>query len=138
MLKIDFRPADKILRRFGFFSVIGFGLMALILQLKFDAPGWLVWGLVGLGVCQGLAAALEFISVIRPIYVVMSGIGMAIGLVLGPLVLGLIFYGAFTPFALWFRLIGRDRLHRKWDAGAKSYWNERGESRKAASYLRLY
>ncbi len=138
MLKIDFRPADKILRRFGFFSVIGFGLMAFILQLKFDAPAWLVWGLVGLGGCQGLAAALGLISVIRPIYVVMSGIGMAMGFVLGPLVLGLIFYGLFTPFAWWFRVIGRDALHRKWDAGAKSYWNVREEPRKAASYLRLY
>lgn len=138
MLKIDFRPADKILRRFGFFSVIGFGLMAFILQLKFDAPAWLVWGLVGLGVCQGLAAALGLISVIRPIYVVMSGIGMAVGFVLAPVVLGLIFYGAFTPFALWFRLIGRDRLYRKWDPEAKSYWNERVGPRKAASYLRLY
>lgn len=138
MLKIDFRPADKILRRFGFFSVIGFGVMALILLLKFDAPAWLVWGLVGLGVFQGLAAALDLIAVIRPVYVAMSALGMVIGFVVGPLVLGLIFYGAFTPFALWFRVIGRDRLHRKWDASAKSYWNKRQESRKAASYLRLY
>ena len=138
MLKIDFRPADVIVLRFGFFSVLGFGVMAAILHFKFAAPAWLVWGLVGLGVVQGLAAAVELISVIRPVYVVMSAIGMVVGFVVGPVVLGLIYFGLFTPFAVWFRIIGRDRLHRKLDPDAKSYWNERGGSRKAASYLRLY
>lgn len=138
MLKIDFRPDDQLLRRFGFFSVAGFGVIAFVLHVQLDAPAPLVCGVAGLGVLVGLAAAFELLTVVRPVYMVMSALGMVIGLVLGPLVLGLIYYGVFTPLALWFRVIGRDRLGRKWDPGAGSYWHERPEPGKPSSYLRLY
>ena len=138
MMKIDLSPDERTLRFFGFFSVFGFGFMALILHWKFGAPNGLVFGLVGLGVVQALAAWVELLVVIRPVYVVMSVLGMIIGAVLGPILLALIYYGMITPFALWFRLIGRDYLQRRRGAEASSYWRIRQGSRSASSYLRLY
>jgi hypothetical protein len=138
MMKIDLSPDESVIRFFGFFSVFGFGFMALILHWKLGAPDWLVWGLVALGAVLALAAWIEQVAVIRPVYVVMSVLGMIIGAVLGPILLALIYYGMITPFALWFRLIGRDYLQRRRGAEASSYWRIRQGSRSASSYLRLY
>jgi hypothetical protein len=55
---------------------------------------------------------------------------------LSMILLGLIYYGMFTPVGLAFRVAGRDPLHRKLDRAAKSYWQVRARS--PASYLRLY
>ena len=45
--------------------------------------------------------------------------------VVSPLVLGLIFYGMFTPIAWGMRLAGRDALRRRFEPEAKTYWLER-------------
>lgn len=138
MLKIDLKPQEKTLRLFGFFSLIGFSAMALIFRWKFDAPDWLFWGLIGLGVVQALAAWAECYFLIRPVYVVMSVIGMVIGMIVGPIVLGLMYYGMFTPLALWFRLIGRRSIEKRLDRQAETYWRDRKGPISPARYLRLY
>ncbi len=138
MLKIDFRPDDGILRRFGFISIIGFGLMALVFHLSLEAATWLTVGLSCLGFLQGIAAGLRLYWLIRPVYLVMSAVGLAIGSILGPLLLGLIYFGVITPFALWFRVIRRDELDRRCRTESESYWRERKGSSNSARYLRLY
>ncbi len=138
MLTIDFRPDDGLLRRFGFISVIGFGLMALVFHLSFDAAAWITLGLLGLGIVEGIAAGLELFWLIRPVYRVMSALGLVIGSILGPLLLGIIYFGAFTPLALWFRVIRRDPLDRRGRAESASYWRERKAPESSARYLRLY
>lgn len=45
--------------------------------------------------------------------------------VVSPIVLGVIFYGVFTPIAWGMRLAGRDALKRRWDAEASTYWQDR-------------
>lgn len=45
--------------------------------------------------------------------------------IVSPLVLGIIFFGVFTPIAWCMRLAGRDALKRRWDAQAHTYWQER-------------
>lgn len=45
--------------------------------------------------------------------------------VVSPLVLGLIFFGVFTPAALVMRACGRDALNRRYDATLPSYWIRR-------------
>ena len=138
MLKIDLNPDKKLLRLFGFFSVAGFAVMAIVFYWKLDAPGWLFWSLLGLGVVQALAAWAEEYLLIRPVYMVMSVIGMGIGFVVGPIVLGLMFFGMFTPLALWFRLVGRTSIDKKLDREAVTYWRDRKGPISPARYLRLY
>jgi hypothetical protein len=45
--------------------------------------------------------------------------------VVSPVVLGLIFFGLFTPVALVMRACGRDALHRRYEAQLPSYWIRR-------------
>lgn len=58
-------------------------------------------------------------------------LGEAMGKVVSPVVLGVIFYGILTPISVVTRLFGRDELRLKRGA-LKSYWIECTSSRSAA------
>ena len=45
--------------------------------------------------------------------------------VASPIVLGVIFYGVFTPVAWAMRLRGRDAMKRRFEPAARTYWVER-------------
>lgn len=45
--------------------------------------------------------------------------------VVSPLVLGLIFFGMFTPIAWGMRWAGRDALRRRFEPSLKTYWQDR-------------
>jgi hypothetical protein len=51
--------------------------------------------------------------------------GELLGRVVSPIVLGVIFFGIFTPVGVVMRLCGRDAMCRKFDAAAPSYWVRR-------------
>ena len=61
-----------------------------------------------------------------------------IGWVISHLLLGLIYYGMFTPLALFFRLVGRDALKLKIDRNAASYWIETPTNPDPANYFRQF
>jgi Saxitoxin biosynthesis operon protein SxtJ len=49
-------------------------------------------------------------------------LALLIAKVTNPIVTALLFFLVFTPFALFFRVIGRDALRLRKDAAAASYW----------------
>jgi hypothetical protein len=51
--------------------------------------------------------------------------GELLGRVVSPVVLGIIFFGVFTPVALVMRVLGRDALARSWNPAARTYWLKR-------------
>ena len=53
--------------------------------------------------------------------------GLALGSVVAPLVMALIFFTVFTPVGIVVRLFGVDLLKQKIDKQAKSYWVSREE-----------
>lgn len=79
-----------------------------------------------------LAAALATAAVtltrerwLTPLNRAWMKLGELLGRVVSPVVLGLIFYGVFTPFGLVMRLCGRDAMCRRFDPAARSYWTRR-------------
>jgi len=52
-------------------------------------------------------------------------LGMALGAVITPIVMGLVYFTTVVPVGLVMRLMGKDLLQQKLDAEAKSYWIER-------------
>jgi hypothetical protein len=52
-------------------------------------------------------------------------LGELLGHVVGPIVLGAIFFAIFTPVGLVMRLAGRDAMKRRWEPGSASYWVKR-------------
>ena len=138
MLKLDLNPPRKTLIQFGWIALFGFGLFAGLARWKWGAADWLFYSLLGLGLVMAACAALGMTRAIRPVFIAMVMLAIPIGFVVTHVLLAAIYYVLFTPVAVFFRLTGRDPLHRAWDANAKSYWNVRQRQRSPASYFRLY
>ena len=76
-----------------------------------------------------LAAVFLLITLInadalRPLNRLWMYFGLLLGIVISPIVLGVIFFGIFTPISLLMRLFGRDELRLKLTAQA-TQWKER-------------
>ena len=59
--------------------------------------------------------------------------GLLLGMIVSPIVLGIIFFGLFTPIAMLMRLGGRDELRLKFRQKA-SHWITRSEPIKSESF----
>jgi hypothetical protein len=68
------------------------------------------------------AAALLKPAVLAPLNRVWIALGLLLTKITNPIVLGLLFYAVFTPYGWVMRLFGSDRLHRRFDRQAASYW----------------
>jgi hypothetical protein len=109
----------KGLRRFGLVTgaiVAGlFGvLVPFLLSAKAPVWPWVLAGVLG-------AWALLAPQTLRPLYRAWMRLGLLIGRVTTPLILGLVFVGLFLPMGLVMRLAGRDPMRRRFDPSATSY-----------------
>jgi hypothetical protein len=106
-------------RRFGF--LLFFGLMGAAV-----AGGLKAWPLplaVGLGAAAVLvaAAALFRPTLLEPLAEIWRGIGVGLGRVVNPIVLGILFFGVIAPLGFVARAFGYDPLRLKRRA-AGSFW----------------
>ena len=75
----------------------------------------------------GLILALAFFApiVLKPLFKVLTTVGHAVGWINTRILLGIMFYGIFTPIGILSRLIRKDLLDKRLDKDAKSYWNKK-------------
>ncbi len=133
---IQFRPPDKMLRQFGGLWVLFFGGMAAWQWLWRDRPtAGLVLAVLALTIGP---MGLVFPKLIRPIYVTWMVLAFPIGFVISNLLLALLFYGLFTPVALFFRITGRDPLARRRRPEGESYFIPKTTPSDPRLYLRQY
>ena len=142
IVEIDWHPDRRRLRQF---AAIALGVcLAVGLDLAMGwwpfryAGGWalpgVVWALGGVL----LALGLTYPPGVRPFYLTLMVVSWPIGWVLSHAMLALLYFGVFTPIALWFRLVGRDPLCRRFDPEAETYWIRRPEPPRAARYFRQF
>src|SRR5262245_59739017 len=62
---------------------------------------------------------------IRPLFSILISVTKPIGAVVTRVIVGIMFYGLFTPIALIFKLVGRDVLALKRKEGVATYWTRR-------------
>ena len=117
-------------RKFGFLFTLVFALAATY----FHYAANVVWTYVF------IAAALVFLFVtliksdaLLPLNMLWMRFGLLLGMIVSPIVLGVIFFGFFTPIAILMRLSGRDELRLKYDQKA-SHWISRGIPIKSESF----
>ena len=108
-------PSD---RSFGFVGAAAFLFFGLW-PLRHGRPVRL-W-------CLALSGALLVITLVRPSLLRQANrlwmqLGLLLGKVMNPIVLGLLFYLVFTPCALVLRWMGKDLLRVRWEPAAKTYW----------------
>ena len=111
-------PSD---RSFGFTFAVVFTLIG----------GSLLWRANRFGVLL-LAAAAAFAlvavavpRVLHPLNVAWMHVGLLLNRIVNPIVMAVVFFGMFTPIALFFRLRGRDALRRSFERRLASYWIDR-------------
>jgi hypothetical protein len=69
--------------------------------------------------------ALAYSRALRPLNILWFKFGMLLHRIVSPVILGVLFYGVFTPIGQWMRLIGKRPLNLAYDEKADSYWIER-------------
>ncbi|MBT8417097.1 MAG: hypothetical protein KJO42_06605 [Silicimonas sp.] len=77
-----------------------------------------------------LAIVFLALTLLRPemLYPLNRGwflLGIGLGMIVSPIVLGIIFFVLIAPIALIMRLVGRDELKLSRDASSDSHWIER-------------
>jgi hypothetical protein len=91
---------------------------------------------VAVGLTAGLLGTLhpEFL---RPVFVGWMILVFPIGWTISHLLLGLLFFGVFTPVGLLLRTFGKDSLRLQRGA-ASSLWQDRAQESDLKRYLRQY
>lgn len=120
-------PSNK---KFGFFFTFVFAILAFY----FLFIGSILW-------TQGIAIlAILFLlitvtipQVLLPLNKLWMRLGLLLGMIVNPIVLGIIFFGLVTPYGVVMRMFGRDELRLKFTKKS-SHWISRSESIKPDSF----
>jgi hypothetical protein len=145
MIEIDLRPDERTLRQFGWIALVGFGFVALLAWQEWlifsfglgEARGPVAGGLLGIGVLSAVLGAV-YPKANLPIFVGLTLLTYPIGFVLSYVIMGALFYGLLAPVGIFFRLIGRDAMHRRFEPEAASYWTKARPERSEESYFRQF
>ncbi len=107
------------LRKFGFITgAIVVVLFGLLLPWLFGIK-WPLWPWYLAGALWALAIVIPV--ALNPIYHVWMRFGLVLGWINTRIILGIVFYVVFTPFALILKLMGKDPMSRKYIENIKSY-----------------
>mgnify|MGYP006084535943 CR=1 FL=1 len=124
-------PSNK---KFGYFFTLIFALVTTYFFIN-SIESWAFF--------FGTVVVIFFVStvikpnVLLPLNKLWMRFGLLLGMIVSPLVLGIIFYGLFTPIAFLMRLSGRDELCLKFK-NKTSHWISRDESIQRESFRRQF
>lgn len=108
-------------RKFGYFFTAVFAVAGLYFLYKDNASlSYLLFGLSVLFLLVTLVKA----DLLLPLNKLWMGLGLLIGMIVSPIVLGLIFFVLFTPISLIMKLVGRDELRLKFEK-RQTHWKLR-------------
>jgi ABC-type uncharacterized transport system permease subunit len=116
-------------RKFGVLFTLVFAVLTAYLA-------WKAWSQVAIGVGAVLAAGFAVATLVRPAVLAplnraWFALGVLLGRIISPIVLGAMFFLLITPIGLIARAFGRDELRLK-PQDVNSYWRERSDPVAAA------
>jgi protein-S-isoprenylcysteine O-methyltransferase Ste14 len=136
LVVINKTPSPRELKWFGLVPVVFGAIVSAILYAKFR---WPVGSWIPLGAGVAVAAVYYAIPTVRrPIYLGWMYAFLPLGMVMSFLLLAVIYFLVFTPIGLVMRLVGRERLPRRFDPAATTYWIKRPAARPSDSYFRQF
>jgi hypothetical protein len=108
-------------RSFGIVFAVVFLIIAAWPLIRGSSPHW--WAL-------GVAAAFALVTAVSPKLLGPLNrwwmkLGIVLGKVVGPVALGILFFGVLVPTGVLMRLAGKDPLRLRRDAGMPTYWIRR-------------
>ncbi len=120
-------PSNK---KFGFFFTFVFAILAFYF-LFIDSILW-AQALAILAVLF-LLITVTIPQVLMPLNKLWMRFGLLLGMIVSPIVLGIIFFGLVTPYGVIMGMFGRDELRLKFTKKS-SHWISRSESIKSDSF----
>jgi hypothetical protein len=117
-------------RKFGLFFTFVFAVAAGYFYYSANVGRASVF-IAATSIC--LLVTLIKSDALLPLNKLWTRFGLLLGMIVSPIVLGIIFFGLFTPIATFMRFSGRDELRLKFTHKA-SYWISRGEPIKSESF----
>ncbi|MAR41735.1 MAG: hypothetical protein CMA43_00905 [Euryarchaeota archaeon] len=120
-------PSNK---KFGFFFTIFFMILAGYFYIN---------GSFSLVIAFSITALIFIVITIfrahylLPLNKIWMSFGLLLGMIISPIVLGIIFFGLISPIALLMRFFGRDELHLKFQ-NKSSHWISRAEPIQSDSF----
>lgn len=121
-------------RNFGYF----FTFVFVIVAAYFYYAANIVWTYVFVAAASiFLLITLIKSDVLLPLNKLWMRFGFLLGIIVSPIVLGIIFFGLFTPIAMLMRISRRDELRLKFTRKA-SHWILRNEPIKSESFKQQF
>ena len=121
-------------RRFGFFFTFVFAIAATYF-FYFVNMTW-AYAFIAASAMFLLITCVKS-DALLPLNKLWMQLGYLLGMIVSPIVLGIIFFGLFTPIAFVMRLSGRDELRLKFQK-KPSHWISRSEPIKSESFNQQY
>lgn len=121
-------------RKFGIFFTGVFGIAAVYLYITNNTE----WS----HIIGGISLAFLIVTIIKsnlllPLNKLWMRFGLVLGMIVSPIVLGLIFFGLFTPIAMVMRLSSRDELRLNFNK-KPSHWILRSDPIKSESFKQQF
>ena len=114
-------PSNK---KFGLFFASIFTIVSAYCFIEsIHTTAWIFFGLACIFALIGLLKP----KILQPLNKLWMRFGLLLGMIVSPIVLGVIFFVMFTPIGLLMRFFGRDELRLK-VRGAPSFWKVREPS----------
>ncbi len=107
------------LRNFGLVTGSLFPALFGLLLPWLKAHPFPVWPWIACAILIGAGVAAP--AVLRPVYVIWSALGRALGWLNSRIVLTVVFYAVVAPMGLVMRAFGADPMARRFDPEAESY-----------------
>ena len=127
-------PTTRTLRQFGVLCVLVFGGFAAWRWMSSGAS-LRVFVMGGVATVAGLLALIAP-SLLRPIFVGWMVLAFPMGWLVSRVALILLFGVFITPFALFFRVTGRDLLRLRRRSNETTYWRAKPSAPDLSSYFR--
>ena len=108
-------------RKFGFFFTVIF-LLATSYSYYVDSEVWVYI----LGTICGVFLVITIVKAdaLLPLNILWMKFGILLGMIVSPIIMGIIYFGIFTPIAIIMRLAGRDELRLRLKK-QKTHWINR-------------
>ena len=121
-------PSDKVFGHFFSFIFIISGLYLYFLEKS--QIGFIFFALFF------LFLIISFLQpqLLRPLNKIWMKLGLMLGMIVSPIVLGIMYFGLFTPLSFITKIFGRDELNLK-DNNQKTYWIATDERSQEAYYF---
>ena len=109
--------------KFGYFFTFIFFIASIYFFFKDTKTGFYI-----LGTCSMVffLVTLFKAEILRPLNKLWMSFGLVLGMIVGPIVMGAIFFIIFTPIGILMRFFGRDELLLQFKT-KPSYWTKRNE-----------